>query len=77
MSAGQINAYSSLFPNGDAREIQDINGRVILTDVPGFAAAVPEPETYAMLLAGLALIGFAVRRQNKRAGGHDAVSALV
>jgi carbonic anhydrase len=77
MSANQINAYSSLFPDGDAREIQDINDRVILTDVPGFAAAVPEPETYAMLLAGLALIGFAVRRENKRAGGYDAVSALV
>jgi len=77
MSASQINAYSSLFPDGDAREIQDINDRIILTDVPGFAAAVPEPETYAMLLAGLALIGFAVRRQNNRAGGYDAVSAPV
>jgi hypothetical protein len=30
----------------------------------GFApvTAVPEPETYAMLLAGLGLIGFAARR---------------
>ena len=27
------------------------------------AAAVPEPETYAMLLAGLGLVGFAVRRR--------------
>lgn len=26
--------------------------------------AVPEPETYAMLLAGLGLLGFAVRRKN-------------
>jgi hypothetical protein len=25
--------------------------------------AVPEPETYAMLLAGLGLVGFAVRRR--------------
>ena len=32
------------------------------------AAAVPEPETYAMLLAGLGLLGFAARRrQHKRA----------
>lgn len=69
MSASQIYAYSSLFPDGDAREIQDINDRVILTDVPGFAAAVPEPETYAMLLAGLALIGFAVRRQTSMPDG--------
>lgn len=29
----------------------------------GFAAAVPEPSTYAMLLAGLALAGFAARRR--------------
>ncbi|MDP3126696.1 MAG: PEPxxWA-CTERM sorting domain-containing protein, partial [Thiobacillus sp.] len=27
------------------------------------AAAVPEPETYAMLLAGLGLVGAAVRRR--------------
>lgn len=28
--------------------------------------AVPEPETYAMFLAGLGLVGFAARRRNKR-----------
>jgi carbonic anhydrase len=66
MSESQINAYSSLFPNGDAREIQDINDRVVFTDVPDFAAAVPEPETYVMLLAGLALIGFIASRKNGR-----------
>jgi hypothetical protein len=27
------------------------------------SAAVPEPETYAMLLAGLGLLGFAARRR--------------
>lgn len=31
------------------------------------AAPVPEPETYAMLLAGLGLVGWQVRRRNKRA----------
>jgi hypothetical protein len=30
---------------------------------PGDVAAVPEPETYAMLLAGLGLVGFAARRR--------------
>ena len=30
------------------------------------AAAVPEPETYAMLLAGLGLLGFMARRRNGR-----------
>lgn len=65
MSAAQINAFASLFPNGDARAIQPLNGREILTDVPGFATVtvVPEPETYAMLLAGLCLIGFTARRR--------------
>ena len=39
------------------------------TDVAGLtlAAAVPEPETYAMLLAGLGLVGFTARRR-QRAG---------
>jgi hypothetical protein len=31
------------------------------------AAAVPEPETYAMMLAGLGLIGFNVRRRKTKA----------
>jgi hypothetical protein len=33
----------------------------------GFAAAVPEPETYAMLLAGLGLLGFTARRRQNMA----------
>ncbi len=63
MSAAQINNFTALFSDGDSREIQALNGRIILTDVPGFVTAVPEPETYAMLLAGLGLIGFAARRR--------------
>ncbi len=31
-------------------------------------AAVPEPETYAMLLAGLGLVGFAARRRKAKTG---------
>lgn len=34
-------------------------------DVAGFVSAVPEPETYAMLLAGLGLVGFMARRRRK------------
>ncbi len=68
MSAAQINAFSSMFPNGDAREVQPLNGRPVLTDMPGFATVVPEPETYAMLLAGLFLIGFIARRRLPNSG---------
>lgn len=32
----------------------------------GIAAAIPEPETYAMLLAGLGLMGAVVRRRSSR-----------
>jgi hypothetical protein len=32
----------------------------------GPVAAIPEPETYAMLLAGLGLLGFAARRRHLR-----------
>lgn len=70
MSSGQINAFSSLFPEGDARGIQDLNGRIVLTDVPGFVTAVPEPETYAMMLAGLCLMAFVAGRKNKPLSGH-------
>jgi hypothetical protein len=32
-------------------------------DIRGVAAAIPEPQTYAMLLAGLGVIGFVARRR--------------
>jgi hypothetical protein len=37
------------------------------TDFSGsnFIAAVPEPETYAMMMAGLGMMGFIVRRRKK------------
>lgn len=34
-------------------------------DISGMAMAIPEPETYALLLAGLGLLGFAARRRLK------------
>lgn len=76
MSEDQINAFSSLFPDGDAREIQPLNGRIILTDVPGFVSSVPEPETYALLLAGLGLIACVARRRNPQmsCGGASALT---
>lgn len=60
----QIAAFRQLFPQGNSREVQELNGRIILTDVPGFATAVPEPESWGMLLAGLGLVGTIIRRRS-------------
>ena len=43
------------------------NYTTYLTNVVSPVAAVPEPETYAMLLTGLGLIGFIARRRQKTA----------
>jgi hypothetical protein len=42
-----------------------IAGNHFAIDNLTFSAAVPEPETYAMLLAGLGMIGFVGRRRRK------------
>lgn len=101
LSGSQINAFKSLFPEGNSREIQDLNGRIVLTDVPGFvsihddsdpnllgtlipgleasvsvtadlsklATSVPEPSSYGMLLAGLAVISFIGLKRGSRLAG--------
>lgn len=53
---------------GIARDVADIRsisfkGNGVVLDNLAVAAPVPEPETYAMLLAGLGLIGMAARRR--------------
>lgn len=40
-------------------------GIIALTEVPRTLPPVPEPETYAMLLAGLGMLGFIARRRQK------------
>jgi carbonic anhydrase len=66
LSHNQIDAFRALFPEGNARDVQDLNGRLVQTDVPGFATAVPEPQTYAMILAGLCLIAWRTSNRTRR-----------
>ena len=42
-----------------------VSGDSVGVDFLGFTTAVPEPSTYAMLLAGLGLLGFAARRARR------------
>ena len=71
-------------PNGagmvDLNSLIDVPGGLVLREATGinnsgqvaaYASTIPEPEIYALFLAGLALVGFVARR--KKMGG-EAVS---
>jgi hypothetical protein len=68
-----ILSISSLHLQGTGTTYDDFSWAVSTAATPGAinlgqefsAAAIPEPETYALLLAGLGLIGFAARRRTK------------
>ena len=47
-----LNIHSSFAPGGEIR---------------GFLSPVPEPESYALLLSGLAVVGWVARRQKRAA----------
>jgi carbonic anhydrase len=64
LSQAQVDAFGALFPQGNFREVQALNGRIIQTDVRGF---VPEPATWAMLIIGFGAAGTGLRRQRSRA----------
>jgi hypothetical protein len=49
-------------PTADVRSIA-FKGNYVVVDDFTFTTPVPEPETYAMMLAGLGLIGFMARRR--------------
>ncbi len=74
----QSNTYSSFFQadytGTDTRRLYAYGGSAEGTvDVGALrtefsnVSAVPEPETYAMMLAGLGLLGFAARRRKQKA----------
>jgi len=65
----RFNSYAeSVFAEGDVvfTDPADQIGLIGMTYHVGTVAAVPEPETYAMLLAGLGLLGFAARRRKQK-----------
>ena len=53
------------FATGNFLPIYDTDGDRVLLRVTQNVVAVPEPETYAMLLAGLGLLALAARRQER------------
>lgn len=57
-------AYGTLM-NASHNHLNAFNNWLAVTPPPASALAVPEPETYAMLLAGLAIVGSAARRRKR------------
>lgn len=47
---------------------QDMGGGVSNAGGGGVTAPIPEPETYAMIMAGLGIVAAAARRRQKKAG---------
>ncbi len=60
LSQAQVDAFGALFPDGNFREVQALNGRIVQTDVISF---VPEPASWAMLIVGFGAVGLSVRRR--------------
>lgn len=64
LSVGQNNSVFNPYVDGSPVKVYLDAGKTLHIAA---AAPVPEPESYAMLLAGLGMIGFMAGRRNKRA----------
>lgn len=72
-STSSPTALVQIFPNSNYPD--DFHGQnvsVMLVRTTAITTAVPEPETYAMLLTGLGIIGFMTRRRKNMFGGYHA-----
>ena len=62
MSQGQIDEFRALFPNGNVREVQPLNDRLVQTNVVGFST-IPEPSSAVLIaVGGIALTVFGRQR---------------
>jgi len=72
VSFGPLSQYPWIAPYFDTPEITDTvgfnDGAVAYISIPVYAvSAVPEPESYAMLIAGMGIMGFVARTKKKKA----------
>ncbi|HOY71106.1 MAG TPA: PEP-CTERM sorting domain-containing protein [Methylotenera sp.] len=58
----KVNLFPSIFTSNTS-SVNSSNSVLNIQFSDGNIAAVPEPETYALMLAGLALVGFTARRK--------------
>ena len=66
LGAQQFTGPLQLLVSGDSfGTTNSYSGSISITNGSPIAPPVPEPETYAMMLAGLGLLGFAARRKAK------------
>ncbi len=63
-SDSRANSLVVSFDNSIGNDIEGVLFRGVTLD--GFSGVVPEPETYAMMVAGLGLLGFMLRRRSAR-----------
>lgn len=64
---GNVEQYSTTGTHLQSFAVQNLMGNIYGGEMPILATSVPEPETYALMLIGLAGVGAAARRQRKAA----------